>query len=53
MGLAEAVPHRDGVLSELVSAAETSQLSIGMSVLSSEPWLQEKLETHCCKISVS
>lgn len=52
MGLAEAVPHVDGVEPELVSAAETPQLCIDMSVLFNEPWLQEKLETQCCKISV-
>lgn len=52
MGLAEAVPHMDGVEPELVSAAETPQLCIDVSILSNEPWLQEKLGTHCCKISV-
>lgn len=40
----------DGVEPELVSAAETPQLSIDVSVVSNEPSLQEKLETHCCKI---
>lgn len=47
MGLAEAVPHMDGV--ELVSAAETPQLCIDMSILSNEPWLQEKVRPTAVK----
>lgn len=53
VGFAEAVLHMDGVELALVGAEETSQLCKDMSVLSNVPWLQEKLETHCSKISVS
>lgn len=52
-GLAEAVPRVDGVELALVGAEETSQLCKDMSVLFGVPWLQEKLETHYSKISVS
>lgn len=50
---AEAVLHVDGVELALVDAEETSQLCKDTSVLSNVLWLQEELETHCSKISVS
>jgi len=42
VGLAEAVPHTDGLEPELVSTAQTPRLSVDMSILSNEPWLREK-----------
>lgn len=53
VGLAEAMPHMDGVDPELLSAAETPRLCVVMSSLSNEPWLKKELETRRCKISVS
>lgn len=53
VGFAEAVPQVDRVELALVGTEETSQLCKDMSGLSNAPWLQEKLKTHCSKISVS
>lgn len=53
VGFAEVELHVGGVGLALVGAEGTSQLCKCMSVLSNVPWLQEKLETHCSRISVS